>query len=254
VNVTILGGTGALGRAFVRPLTDRGHTVTIAGRTASSEPGSLRRGVQIDLGSGEGVGDAIADAECVVHLASDPLHAWEVDVSGTQRLLGQMGDRHLVYMSIVGVDRHPLPYYKAKYAVERLIEDAGGLFTIVRATQFHDLIAYRVDRMTNSLIARVPMGYVYQPTDLREVAGEVAALVESRPQGRAPDLAGPEILGVEHLARTYMTAKGKERPLVSYPKPGRVARAFRQGLHTNPGRAVGKVTWADHLQRRFADS
>jgi uncharacterized protein YbjT (DUF2867 family) len=189
-----------------------------------------------------------------VHLASDPLHAWEVDVSGTQRLLGQMGDRHLVYMSIVGVDRHPLPYYKAKHAVERLIEDTGGLFTIVRATQFHDLIAHRVDRMTNSLIARVPRGYVYQPIDLLEVAGLVAALVESRPQGRAPDLAGPEILGIEHLARTYMTAKGKERPLVSYPKPGRVARAFRQGLHTNPGRAVGKVTWADHLQRRFADS
>jgi uncharacterized protein YbjT (DUF2867 family) len=228
--------------------------VTIAGRSASSEPGSARRGVRIDLGSGEGVGDAIADAECVVHLASDPLHAWEVDVSGTQRLLGQMGDRHLVYMSIVGVDRHPLPYYKAKHAVERLIEDTGGLFTIVRATQFHDLIAHRVDRMTNSLIARVPRGYVYQPIDLLEVAGLVAALVESRPQGRAPDLAGPEILGIEHLARTYMTAKGKERPLVSYPKPGRVARAFRQGLHTNPGRAVGKVTWADHLQRRFADS
>jgi uncharacterized protein YbjT (DUF2867 family) len=188
-----------------------------------------------------------------LHLASDPLRAWEVDVAGTGRLLEQMGDRHLVYMSIVGVDRHPLPYYRAKYAAESLIEDAGGLHTIVRATQFHDLIAHRVERMTRSRVARVPMGHVYQPIDLGEVAAEVAALVESRPQGRAPDLAGPEILGIEHLARSYMTAKGTERPLVRYPKPGRVARAFRQGLHTNPERAVGKVTWADHLQRRFAD-
>jgi uncharacterized protein YbjT (DUF2867 family) len=253
VNVTILGGTGPLGRAFVQPLTERGHTVTIAGRSASSEPGSRTRAVRIDLGSGEGVGDAIADAECVVHLASDPPHAWEVDVSGTRRLLHQMGDRHLVYMSIVGVDRHPLPYYRAKHAVENLIEDAGGLHTIVRATQFHDFIVYRVARMTDSLIARVPMGYVYQPIDRSEVAAEVAALVETRPQGRAPDLAGPEILGIEHLARTYMRAKGKERPILRYPKPGRVARAFRQGLHTNPARAVGKLTWAEHLRRRFAD-
>jgi len=188
-----------------------------------------------------------------LHLASDPLRAWEVDVAGTGRLLEQIADRHLVYMSIVGVDRHPLSYYQAKFAAERLIEDAGGLFTIVRATQFHDLIAHRVERMTRFPVALVPMGHVYQPIDLSEVAGEVAALVESRPQGRAPDLAGPEILGIEQLARTYMTAEGKERPLVRYPKPGRVSRAFRQGLHTNPERAVGKVTWADHLRGRFAD-
>lgn len=253
MNVTIFGGTGLLGSVVASALSERGHTINIAGRSAraGSDPGI--RGSRVDLGSGEGVAQAIADAECVLHLASDPLHAWEVDVSGTQRLLGQIGDRHLVYMSIVGVDRHPLPYYKAKYAVEKLIEGAGGLHTIVRATQFHDLIAHRLEQMTRFPIARVPMGHVYQPIDLREVADEVAGLVEARPQGRAPDLAGPEILGIEHLARTYMTAKGKERPLLRYPRPGRVSRAFRQGLHTNPERAVGKVTWADHLQRRFAD-
>jgi uncharacterized protein YbjT (DUF2867 family) len=81
----------------------------------------------------------------------------------------------------------------------------------------------------------------------------MAALAESRPQGRAPDLAGPEILGIAHLARTYMTAKGKERPLIQVPRPGRVAQAFRDGVHTNPDRAVGTVTWADHLERRFGD-
>ncbi|HSJ84674.1 MAG TPA: NAD(P)-dependent oxidoreductase [Acidimicrobiia bacterium] len=253
MNVTILGGTGVLGFAVASALRERGHTISIAGRSARTESDPAVRGVRIDLGSGEGVGQAIADAECVLHLASDPLRAWEVDVAGTGRLLELIAERHLVYMSIVGVDRHPLPYYRAKFAAERLIEDAGGLFTIVRATQFHDLIALRLERMTRFPVARVPMGHVYQPIDLREVAGEVAALVESRPQGRAPDLAGPEILGIEHLARTYMTAKGMERPLISYPKPGRVSRAFRQGLHTNPERAVGKVTWADHLQRRFAD-
>jgi hypothetical protein len=50
-----------------------------------------------------------------------------------------------------------------------------------------------------------------------------------------------------------MTAKGKERPLIQVPRPGRVAQAFRDGVHTNPDRAVGTVTWADHLERRFGD-
>jgi uncharacterized protein YbjT (DUF2867 family) len=253
VNVTILGGTGALGRVLGGRLTERGHEVTIAGRSASTEPRPGLRGVRVDLGNGEGLSEAIANAECIVHLASDPRHAKEVDITGTERLLEQIGDRHLIYLSIVGVDRHPLPYYRSKHATERLIEEAGGLHTIVRATQFHDFIAYRVDQMTHSLIAHVPKGYVYQPIDIREVAGAMAALAESRPQGRAPDLAGPEILGIAHLARTYMTAKGKERPLIQVPRPGRVAQAFRDGVHTNPDRAVGTVTWADHLERRFGD-
>ena len=253
MNVTILGGTGAVGRLLRAPLAESGHQVTIAGRSASPEPRPGTRGVRADLGSGQGVGEAISDAECVVHLASDPRHAREIDVAGTKRLLELIGDRHLLYLSIIGVDRHPLPYYRAKHAAEQLIEDSGGLYTIVRAAQFHDLIAHRVERMTRSLIALVPLGYVYQPIDIHEVAGALALLVETRPLGRAPDLAGPEILGIEHLARTYMTARGKERPLVGYPKPGRVARAFRDGLHTNPERSVGKLTWAEYLERRFAN-
>jgi uncharacterized protein YbjT (DUF2867 family) len=252
MNVTVLGGTGTLGRVLSRPLTERGHAVTIAGRSASPEPRPGIRGARVDLGSGEGVTDAIAAADCVVHLASDPLRAREIDVSGTERLLEQIGERHLIYLSIVGVDRHPLPYYQSKLIAERLIETAGGPHTIVRATQFHDLIAFRVDGMTRSWIAHVPLGYVYQPIDIREVAEELAVLVGSQPQGRVPDLAGPEILGIAHLAVTYMTARGRQRPLIAIPRPGRVAKAFRQGLHTNPERAVGVVTWADHLQRRFA--
>jgi uncharacterized protein YbjT (DUF2867 family) len=251
MNVTILGGGGAVGRIVTTPLIVRGHRVTIAGRSVSPEPRPGVRGLHVDLATGRGLSEAIAGAESVVHLASDPQNAKEVDVSGTERLLEQIGDRHLTYLSIVGVDRHPLPYYRSKLAAERLIEGAGGLYTIVRATQFHDLMAYRVDRMTHSLIAHVPKGYVYQPIDISEVAEELAALVDTHPQGRAPDLAGPKVLGIAHLARTYMTARGKKRPLIEIPRFGPVARAFRSGAHTNPDRAVGKVTWADHLERHF---
>jgi uncharacterized protein YbjT (DUF2867 family) len=152
------------------------------------------------------------------------------------------------------VDRHPLPYYQAKYAAENLIEDAGGRHTIVRATQFHDLIAYRVDRMTHGPIANVPRGYVYQPIDMREVAVHLVGLVEDGHPGRVPDLAGPEVLGIEHLARTYMAAAGRHRLLVQLPRRGPVAAAFRAGVHTNPKRTVGEITWADHLARRFGAS
>jgi len=249
--VTILGGGGAVGRIVTRSLIDSGHQVTIAGRSMSHEPRPGTREFHVDLATGDGLSEAIAGAESVLHLASDPHRPREVDVSGTERLLEQIGDRHLTYLSIVGVDRHPLPYYRSKYAAERLIENAGVLYTIVRATQFHDLMAYRVDRMSHAPIAHVPKAYVYQPIEIREVAEEIATLVETQPQGRAPDLAGPEVLRIEHLARTYMTAKGRRRPLIEIPRFGPIARAFRSGAHTNPDRAVGKVTWSEHLERRF---
>ncbi len=243
-----------MGRIMTRLLLERGNRVTIASRSVSPQPGPGVNGARIDLTTGEGIAEAMTGADAVVHLASDPNRAREVDVGGTERLLEQVGDRHLIYLSIVGVDRHPLPYYRSKLAAERLIEGAGGLHTILRATQFHDFLVHRVDRMTHSPIARVPKGYVYQPVDIHEVAGELATLVETRPQGRAPDLGGPEVLGIAQLARSYMIAGRRRRPLIEIPRFGPVARAFRAGVHTNPDRAVGKVTWAEHLERRFAGS
>ncbi|MFI0356906.1 hypothetical protein [Actinomadura sp. 9N407] len=41
----------------------------------------------------------------------------------------------------MGVDRHPFRYYRTEYAVERFIEGSGLPYSILRATQFHELIA-----------------------------------------------------------------------------------------------------------------
>jgi uncharacterized protein YbjT (DUF2867 family) len=251
MNVTILGGTGLLGRTLAPLLEQRKHIVTVTGRSVPSHPAPGVRGVPVDLTTGEGLADAIHDAEIVVHLASDPLKARMVDVAGTAQLLKQIGDRHLLYISIVGVDRHPLSYYQSKFATERLIEDAGVLHTILRATQFHDFIAYVIGQMTRFPVGLIPRGFVFQPIDTWEIAEELARLVETRPQGMAPDLAGPEVLEVEHLARSLMTARGSERPLIRFPVPTPSGRAYRLGAHTNPGRAVGTVTWAEYLKRRF---
>ena len=48
--------------------------------------------------------------------------------------------RHFVYVSIVGVDRIPVAYYRHKLEAERRVVAGGMPWTIVRATQFHDLI------------------------------------------------------------------------------------------------------------------
>lgn len=207
--------------------------------------------VAVDLVTGVGLEAAVADTDTVVLLASNPKSPETVDIAGTRNLLSALRNQHLVYLSIVGVDRHPKPYYQAKWAAEKLIYQSGKAHTTLRATQFHSFVEWSLRGWCHRRLALVPAGYVFQPVAVEEVAAELAAIIRDGPQGMAPDFAGPEVLSIATLARAYMTAKGHETPLLSYPTLGEVAAAYRDGLHTNPDRAVGVTTWATYLTDRF---
>lgn len=238
MRITVLGGSGLLGRHLEPLLLAAGHQVTIASRSGP---------VKADLETGDGLGGAVQDADIVVHLASNAQKPQKVDVNGTRHLLGLLDGQQIVYPSIVGVDHHPFAYYRAKHQVEMMIEESGLPFTIMRATQFHDFVAYLLRPTSRPPIALVPKRFVFQPVDTTEVASELASHIHMHRTGFQPDFAGPEILTAEHLARTLMTAIGRERPMLNLPVPGKSARAFKNGVHTNPDRAVGKRTWADFL-------
>lgn len=240
MRITILGGRGLMGSHLIPVLEESGHEVLVASRSSSPS---------VDLSTGEGLGAAIDEAEMVIHLASDPRKAKTVDLEGTRRLLGIMDGRHLYYLSIVGVDHHPFPYYRVKRQVEEEIETSGLPYTITRATQFHDFVAFLLGLVCKPPIATVPKGVVFQSIDTSEVATALGRHIDEGTTGRTPDLIGPEILGVEVMARSYMTAVGKERPLVAVPLPGRSARAFREGVHTRDTGELGSITWSDYLRR-----
>lgn len=238
MNISLLGGTGLLGRAIGEQLTAEGIDFISAGRSAEG-PG----GVKIDVGTGEGMEEAIAASDTVIYLSSNPSKTDTVDIAGALRLLPIIGDRHLIYLSIVGVDRHPLAYYRAKYQIEEMIVDSASNYSIVRATQFHDLIASILQKLGKPPLCLLPRGFMFQPVNTDDVAGHLIDVARSGPGGRLADFAGPEVIPVEDLARSYMTAIGKERPVLKIPIPGKVARAFREGINTNPERAIGNVTW-----------
>ena len=244
MKVAVLGGTGLLGRRVVRELAKDGIDHTMAGRSADGP-----NAVAIDLITGRGVPEAIVDCDTIMLLSSNPTNSRRVDVEGTRRLIPLIEDRHLIYISIVGVDRHPYRYYRAKYEVEQMIAASVENYSILRATQFHDLLAYRMAKLARMWpYCLVPSRYAYQPVDVGEVARHLVDVAMSGPAGLLPDLGGPEVIDIKTLARTYMTAIGRERPVVGVYVPGRVANAFRRGLHTNPDRAVGRGTWEHHLE------
>ncbi len=251
--VLVTGGTGTLGRALVHTLLDAGLPVRVLSRRdrTPAAPPTVEWAVG-DLVTGEGLPQALADVRAVVHCASDPRHPdHDVDAS-VQLLLGARAAAvpHLLYISIVGVDRVPFAYYAAKHRVEQLVEDGGVPWTILRATQFHDFVATLLDYLSRGPVAVAPAGVRDQPVDVREVAARLAELVAAGPSGRVPDLGGPQVLTTTELMRTYLAGTGRRRPVWTVRLPG--LNGFRSGDHLAPEHADGRVTFAEWIQRRAA--
>ncbi|KAB8183124.1 SDR family oxidoreductase [Microbispora catharanthi] len=249
-SILVTGGTGTLGRHVVGRLLEAGADVRVLSR--SPRPGMPYASVKGDLTTGAGLERAVGGVSTVVHLASDPRRP-RGDVEGTRRLAEAAraaGAGHLVFISIVGVDRHPYSYYRAKYEAERVVAASGLPHTILRTTQFHDFVLLLARSLVRLPVVPVPAGWRFQPVDTSEVAERLAALASAAPAGRVPDMGGPEILPARDLVRAYLSATGRRRPLMSVRVPGKTAAAFRQGVHLAPGQATGVRTFAEFLAGR----
>lgn len=240
----VTGGTGTLGRALVARLRAQGHSPRVLSRRRG--PGHAVG----DLETGAGIGEAVRGADVVVHAATRAGHDRAQARTLLDALRAQPRPPHLVFVSIVGVDRVPLRYYRDKVAVERMVADAGVPWTVLRATQFHDLLAALLGVLGRSPVLPVLAGARFQPVDVRDVAARLAALAGAPPAGRAPDLAGPQVRTMADLARAWVTATGHRRVVLPVPLPGRLARAVRAGGLLDPAHADGRTTFAEFLASR----
>lgn len=256
--VLITGGKGDFGRALTPRLVQAGYTVRVMSR--SPAPAQLAPGMewaQAEMQTGAGEAEAVAGVDVIVHAASDPLQAQAVDVMGAERLLTHAraaGVEHLLYISIVGIDRIPLAYYQHKLAAEAIIQQSGLPWSIVRVVQFHSFI----DRLLAPLrqwrwlpVFPLPTDFQCQPIDVGEVAEHFVEVVKAGPGGRLPDLVGPEVLRLGEMAALWLAAQGLERPLLRLPLWGKVAAGFRNGWNTAPEQRDGTITWAEWVQARY---
>ncbi len=247
--ILVTGGTGVLGRKVVERFRSAGIEPRVMSR--SGRPGTIRG----DLLTGEGLDAAVRGAGTIVHCASSPFRKTRrVDVDGTRRLLeiaAGAGVSHVVFISIVGIDRMPsYPYYKIKLEAERAVEDSPVPHTILRATQFYDLVLTAIRALERLPVMPVPKGFLGQPVDAGEVAGRLVELATADPAGRARDVGGPEVRTLEDAVRSYLGITGSGRRILPFPFPGKTARAFREGALTCPGDAYGEIRWEEFLRER----
>jgi uncharacterized protein YbjT (DUF2867 family) len=247
VDVLVTGGTGRLGRRVVELLQGGEHRVR-----QMSRRGTGPEGVRVDLATGRDLGTALAGAEVVVHAASDPRgDPWQVDVAGTRRLVQAVDRarlRHLVYVSIVGVDRVPYGYYRAKFAAEQVLLASGLPVTLLRITQFHDFVDDLLAAARRGPVLPVPMGWRAQPVDVGEAAAQTVAVALGDPTGGIVEYGGPREESAAELARAWAAARAPGTHVVSTPVPGKLSAAFREGGALPSGGARGSRTYAEHLQ------
>lgn len=255
MRVLITGGTGGLGRDLVGAVKRAGHAARVMSRRA--RPESVSEDVEwarADFATGEGVREAVAGADAVIHAASDPRRTREVDVEGTRLLVEAAraeGVANLVFVSIVGIDRIPYSYYRRKLEAERIIEASGVPHSILRATQFHPFVALFIAAAARvPLIMPLPVDFKFQSVERGEVAGRLVACLDEGPRGRVADFGGPEVLTLGEMAAAWMEAKGVRKRVLRLPLPGAVAAGFRAGRNTTPDTPRGRVSFRDWLARR----
>ncbi|PBC77157.1 uncharacterized protein YbjT (DUF2867 family) [Streptomyces sp. TLI_235] len=249
MRIAIVGGTGTLGHHVTEELRARGHEVRVLSRRSPEHP--------VDLTTGAGLAAALAGCDAVVDAANSrsAQGAERTLVDGTRNLLAAeraAGVAHHVCVSIVGCDRVPVGYYRVKTDQERAVTEGPVPWTVVRITQFHELLAEMFGLLGRWRLLTVPHARL-QSIAAEDAARAVADAAEQPARLGRIEAAGPETTDARELARTWRAVTGRRALQLPLPLPGAVGRALRAGgLTTQRPDTRGTVTFADWLARGTA--
>ena len=237
MRIAVAGGTGVVGRHVVREAAARGHQVVVLTRSSGT-----------DLTKGEGLADALAGVDAVVDVVStrtqkkQAARAFFGGVTSNLLAAGSAaGLGHHVVLSIVGIDVVPSGYYEGKLLQEELTAAGPVPWSILRATQFHEFAEQALGFAAVGPFSFVPR-MTTQPIAAFEVAAALVDLVERGPQGRVPDLAGPEKRELVDLCRLVNQDRRLGRRVVGVRLPGAWGRGMRSGALT-PSDTGPRGTW-----------
>src|ERR1043166_2549007 len=214
MKITVIGGSGLIGKKVVRNLHQQGHEVVAASPSSG-----------VNTVTGEGLAQALAGAQVVVDVANAP--SWEekavlafFETSGRNLLAAEAaaGVSHHVALSVVGTDRLLAgAYFRAKMAQENLIKASPIPYTIVRATQFFEFVGGIAQAATEGQTVRLPP-VLMQPIVSDDVAAVVAEAALAEPVNGTVEVAGPEPIRQDELVRRFLKATGDARTVISDPK------------------------------------
>jgi uncharacterized protein YbjT (DUF2867 family) len=213
MKIVVIGGSGLIGKKLVKLLGERGHEVVAASPSTG-----------VNTVTGEGLTEALKGARVVVDVANAP--SWEdkavlefFETSGRNLLAAEAaaGVPHHVALSVVGTERLLASgYFRAKMAQEGLIKASKIPYTIVRATQFFEFVGGIAQFSTEGQTVRLPSALM-KPIAADDVAAILADIAVEKPLNGTIEMAGPEPIRMDELARRYLTATRDARTVITDP-------------------------------------
>jgi len=233
--ILLTGATGTVGKALLPLLLDTGEPV----RALVRDPRRLGRhrvDVQLALGDLARLGDAhlrrqaLRGVDTVVHLAAAirdqpgaPVE--EVTGLGTARLLRAAeaaGVERFVFFSAIGA----LPFQRTRFFRAKAFAERAVAGSRLETTIFAPSIVYDRDDPWVTILRRLALLPLlpisgsgrarFQPIWAADAARCVLAALERGSTGRF-ELAGPEVLTYEEIARLVARSAGRGRPVVHVP-------------------------------------
>lgn len=142
MKAAVAGGTGTAGGWTVTALREGGH-----------EPAVLTRSAGVDLVTGKGLAAALRGADAVVDAtnvatgnARQATDFFEATARNLMRAADDAGVRHIVVLSIIGIDRVQAGYHQGKVRQEQVLAGSDVPVSILRAAQFHEFAGQYPDR------------------------------------------------------------------------------------------------------------
>jgi uncharacterized protein YbjT (DUF2867 family) len=238
--VTVIGGSGFIGRYIVNRLARRGAVVAAVSRHATSAGylrpmGDVGQIVPINAGLGDErlLAATVADADAVIFAAGilyergaqrfDLVH--HRGPALLARLARAAGARRFVHISAIAADpAAPSAYSRSKAAGEAAVREHFPAATILRPS----LVFGPEDDFFNRFAALARFLPVlpligggqtrFQPVYVGDVAdAALAALDHAEAPGRIYELGGPEILTFRQLMELILRETRRRRALVSVP-------------------------------------
>jgi uncharacterized protein YbjT (DUF2867 family) len=244
MKIVVIGGTGRVGERLVLKLRRGGCEVL---------PASPTRGV--DTVTGEGLDQALRNAETVVDVSNSPAldgpSAIRFFEASGRRLLAAgraAGVRHHIALSIVGTDQlQASAYFRAKKHQEDLLKASGLPYSILRSTQFFEFIAGVVQDGSHSDVVISPAQV--QPISGDDLAEALADIATSEPLNATVETAGPERFRLPELALEVLTAYEDSRRVIADPRAPYIGAELRDtSLLPGPQARVACLRFEDWLR------
>ncbi len=262
--VTVIGGSGFLGRHIVRALARQGYRIRVAVRRPDLA-GHLQplggvgqiHAVQANMRYPASVQAACEGADAVINLAGllyqsgkqtcPAVHVFGARVAG--RAAAEAGATHVVHLSAIGADAaSPAEYGRTKAQGEDEIRDGFGDATILRPSVVfgpEDDFFNRFAGLARFLPVLPLIGggqTKFQPVFVGDVAAAVCAALEGdAAKGKTYELGGPEVLTFEEVLSFILATIERKRFLVPIPFSVAKLEAAFLGLLPKPLLTIDQV-------------